>query len=166
VVNVQINSAPASYEQELIAIASWAYGEPWWTESAIAAYERKTKEAHADLAHVTAWLRFFELSGDAAEFPTYIDLNRILRARRSHEPLHGAFKAEGPLDTQELTHQIMAAKRLNPDDRALVQDNSNTIVQTFRMKARRGAALDGSKWRARRPVSVGSVNTCAVLYRT
>lgn len=48
-------------------------------ESAIAGYERKIKEAQADLAHVTASLRLFELSGDPSEFPAYIDLNRILR---------------------------------------------------------------------------------------
>jgi hypothetical protein len=48
-------------------------------EAAIAGYERKIKEAQADLAHVTASLRLFELSGGPSEFLAYMDLNRILR---------------------------------------------------------------------------------------
>jgi hypothetical protein len=114
-------------------------------ESAIAASERKIKATQADLAHDTAWLRLFELSGDSAEIPAYIDLNRILRRGEVTNLCMAALKAEGPLDTRELTHQIMAAKGLNPDDRVLAQDNSLRIVQTLRMKALRGAVLDGSE---------------------
>jgi len=116
-------------------------------ESAIAPYDRKIKETQADPAHVTAWLRLFELSGDTAEFPAYIDLNRILRRGEVTNLCMAALKAEGPLDTRELTHQIMAAKGLNPGDRVLAQDNSLRIVQTLRMRAQRGAVLDGSERR-------------------
>jgi hypothetical protein len=116
-------------------------------EGAIAGYERKIKEAQADLAHVTASLRLFELSGDPAEFPAYIDLNRILRRGEITSLCMAALRAEGPLDTRELTHRVMAAKGLNADDRVLAQAISLRIVQTLRMKARRGGALDGSERR-------------------
>src|SRR5277367_5070619 len=116
-------------------------------ESAIAGYERKIKEAQADLAHIGASLRLFELSGDPAEFPAYIDLNRILRRGEITALCMAALKAEGPLDTRELTHRVMAAKGLNADDRVLAQAISLRIVQSLRLKARRGGVLDGSERR-------------------
>jgi hypothetical protein len=116
-------------------------------EAAIAGYERKIKEAQADLAHVGASLRLFELSGDPAEFPAYIDLNRILRRGEITGLCMTTLQAEGPLDTRELTSRVMAAKGLNRDDRVLAQAISLRIVQTLRMKARRGGVLDGSERR-------------------
>ena len=116
-------------------------------ESAIAGYERKIKEAQADLAHVGASLRLFELSGDPAEFPAYIDLNRILRRGEITSICMAALQAEGPLDTRQLTSRVMAAKGLNADDRVLAQAISLRIVQSLRLKARRGGALDGSERR-------------------
>jgi hypothetical protein len=56
-----------------------------------------------------------------------------------------ALKAEGPLDTRQLTHRVMAAKGLNANDRVLAQAISLRIVQSLQLKARRGGALDGSK---------------------
>ena len=116
-------------------------------EAAIAGYERKIKEAQADLAHVTASLRLFELSGDPSEFPAYIDLNRILRRGEITGLCMAALKVEGPLDTRELTSRVMAAKGLNRDDRVLAQAISLRIVQSLRLKARRGGVLDGSERR-------------------
>lgn len=116
-------------------------------EAAVAEYERKIKEAQADLAHVTASLRLFELSGDQSEFPAYIDLNRILRRGEITRLCMTALKAEGPLDTRELTSRVMAAKGLNRDDRVLAQAISLRIVQSLRLKARRGGMLDGSERR-------------------
>src|ERR1700677_3060431 len=116
-------------------------------EGAIANYERKIKEAQADLAPVPASLRLFELSGDPSEFPAYIDLNRILRRGEVMALCMGALKAEGPLDTRELTSRIMAAKGLNRDDRVLAQAISLRIVQSLRLKARRGGTLDGNERR-------------------
>ena len=55
-----------------------------------------------------------------------------------------ALGAEGPLDTRQLTQRIMAAKGLNADDKVLAQSIALRIVQTLRMKARRGGVLDGS----------------------
>jgi hypothetical protein len=116
-------------------------------ESAIAGYERKIKEAQADLAHVTGSLRLFELSGDPADFPAYIDLNRILRRGEITRLCLSALQAEGPLDTRQLTHRVMAAKGLNADDKVLAKAISLRIVQTLRIKALRGGPLDGSERR-------------------
>jgi hypothetical protein len=58
-----------------------------------------------------------------------------------------ALRAEGPLDTRELASRVMAAKGLNRDDRVLAQAISLRIVQTLRIKARRGGVLDGSERR-------------------
>ncbi len=115
-------------------------------EGAIAAYERKIKEAQADLAHVTASLRLFELSGDPSEFPAYIDLNRILR-RGETTKLCIAALADGPLDTRQLTQHVMAAKGLNSDDRVLAKAIALRITQTLRVKTLRGGPLDGTERR-------------------
>ena len=116
-------------------------------ESAIAGYERKIKEAQADLAHVTASLRLFELSGDPSEFPAYIDLNRILRRGETTRLCMAALTAEGPLDTRQLTARVMATKGLNADDKVLAQAIALRITQTLRVKALRGGPLDGTERR-------------------
>ncbi|MCE9650248.1 MAG: hypothetical protein K8R18_11565 [Parvibaculum sp.] len=110
----------------------------------IAEYERKIKDAQADLAHVVASLRLFELTGDPSEFPSYIDLNRLLRRGETTRICIAALEAEGPLDTRELTQRVMRAKGLNETDKVLAQSIALRIVQTLRMKARRGGKLDGS----------------------
>jgi hypothetical protein len=110
----------------------------------IAEYERKIKAAQMDLAHVVASLRLFELTGDPSEFPPYIDLNRLLRRGETTKLCMAALAAEGPLDTRELAQRVMRAKGLNRGDKVLAQSIALRIVQTLRMKARKGGKLDGS----------------------
>jgi hypothetical protein len=69
----------------------------------------------------------FELSGDPAEVPACIELNRILRRGEITGLCMAALKAEGPLDTRELTHRVMAAKGLNADDRVLAQAIAQSV---------------------------------------
>jgi len=128
-------------------------------EGAIANYERKIKEAQADLAHVTASLRLFELSGDPSEFPSYIDLNRIFRRGETTRLCMEFLKAEGPLDTRQLTARVMGTKGLNSDDKVLFQAIALRITQSLRVKALRGGPLDGAErrkgvcvWRLNRPI--------------
>jgi hypothetical protein len=116
-------------------------------EAAIAGYERKIKEAQADLAHVTASLRLFELSGDPSEFPAYIDLNRIFRRGETTRLCMEALTAEGPLDTRQLTVRVMATKGLNSDDKVLAQAIALRITQSLRVKALRGGPLDETERR-------------------
>ena len=100
----------------------------------IAEYERKIKEAQHDLAHVSACLRLYELSGDPSDFPPYIDLNRLLRRGETTRLCLEALAKEGPLDTRELAQRVMRAKGLNPDDKMLGQAIALRIVQTLRLK--------------------------------
>lgn len=87
----------------------------------IAGYERKIKEARADLAHVTAALRLFEVTGEASELPPYIDLNRLLKRGETTAICMKALAVEGPLDTRELTQRVMRAKGLDPADKVMAQ---------------------------------------------
>jgi len=109
----------------------------------IASYEKKFKEAQADLAHVNATLRLFEASGEPADFPPYVDLNRVFRRGETTTLCMEALKAEGALDTRELTLRIMRAKGLDESDKVLSQTISLRVVQTLRMRAKRGK-IDGS----------------------
>lgn len=68
---------------------------------AIAAYENKLKQAQADLAHVNAALRLFKARGEPADFPPYVDLNRVLRRGETTKLCFEALAAEGPMDTRQ-----------------------------------------------------------------
>jgi hypothetical protein len=61
------------------------------------------------------------------------------------------------LDTRELTKRVMAAKGLNPDDKVMARAIALRVVQTLRMKARRGGVLDGTE--KRKGVSVWRLRT-------
>lgn len=108
----------------------------------IAAYERRLNQAQADLAHVNATLRLFDCSGEPSDFPPYLDLTRVFRRGETTALCMAALKAEGPLDTRELAYRVMRAKGLDTGDSVLKQAVALRIVQTLRMKARRGD-IDG-----------------------
>jgi hypothetical protein len=125
----------------------------------IAAYERKLRLARKDLAHVNATLRLFAATGEPEDFPPYIDLTRVFKRGETTAICLAAIKREGPLDTRELAIRVMRAKGLDVRDRVLVQSVGLRIVQTLRVKARRGGILDGSErrkgvcvWRLREPI--------------
>jgi hypothetical protein len=110
----------------------------------IAAYEAKLRQAQADLAHVNATLRLFAATGEPEDFPPYVDLNRVFRRGETTQICLSALRDEGPLDTRQLATRVMRAKGLDTDDKVLVTTVSLRIVQTLRMRARRGQELDGS----------------------
>lgn len=110
----------------------------------IAAYERRLNQAQADLAHVNATLRLFEVTGDPLDFPPYLDLTRVFRRGETTALCIAALKAEGPLDTRELTQRVMAAKGLDTSDRVLVKAVALRIVQTLRMRSTRSGDIDGT----------------------
>jgi len=111
---------------------------------AIANYEAKLREARADLAHVLATLRMFEVSGEPADFTPYFDLNRVFRRGETTELCMAALASEGPLDTRQLTQRIMVAKGLDASDRVLAQAIALRVVQTLRVRAKRRKGIDGS----------------------
>ena len=110
----------------------------------IAAYEAKLREARADLAHVLATLRLFEASGEPADFTPYVDLNRVFRRGETTQFCLATLKAEGPLDTRQLTERLMVSKGLDPADKVLSQSISLRVVQTLRVRALRRQGIDGS----------------------
>jgi len=103
----------------------------------IAHYERLIREAQHDLAHVNAALRLFEATGEAADLPPYVDLNRVLRRGETTKICMDALAAEGPLDTRQLAMRVIRAKGLSESDKVLAQTVALRVVQTLRMRARR-----------------------------
>jgi hypothetical protein len=113
----------------------------------IAAYEAKLRQAQADLAHVNATLRLFAATGEPEDFPPYVDLNRVFRRGETTKFCIEAIRSEGPLDTRQLAQRLIKWKGLDTDDKVLVTTVSLRIVQSLRMRARRGQELDGSERR-------------------
>jgi len=103
----------------------------------IAHYERLLREAQHDLAHVNASLRLFEATGEAADLPPYVDLNRVLKRGETTKICMDALAAEGQLDTRQLALRIIRAKGLTESDKVLAQSIALRVVQTLRMRARR-----------------------------
>jgi hypothetical protein len=108
----------------------------------IAAYERRLNQAQADLAHVNATLRLFEVTGDPNDFPPYLDLSRVFRRGETTDLCLEALRS-GPKDTRELAAHVMAAKGLDASDKVLCKAVALRIVQTLRMRQRRGD-IDGT----------------------
>lgn len=109
----------------------------------IAHYERLISDAQNDLAHINAALRLFEATGEPSELPAYVDLNRVLRRGETTRFCMEALAAEGSLDTRELAVRLMRAKGLNESDKVLLTSIALRVVQTLRMRARRGK-VDGT----------------------
>jgi hypothetical protein len=50
--------------------------------NAMAHYERLIKQARADLAHLTACIRLFDVEGEeASRIPAYADIHRLFKHR-------------------------------------------------------------------------------------
>jgi hypothetical protein len=47
--------------------------------ASIANYEKKLAQARADLAHITAAITIFEVSGEPEDMPRYVDIHRCFR---------------------------------------------------------------------------------------
>src|SRR5882724_430877 len=104
----------------------------------IAKYEKLLLDAQHDLAHVNSALRLFEATGEAGDLPPYVDLNRVLRRGETTKICMDALAKEGPLDTRQLALRVIRAKGLSESDKVLAQTVALRVVQTLRMRARRG----------------------------
>ncbi len=78
-------------------------------EGAVVAYEKRFIEARANLAHVTATLRMFELTDDPASLPAYVDVGRLFKRGEVVSICFAALAQEGPLDTRELGLRVVCA---------------------------------------------------------
>lgn len=98
------------------------------------------------MAHVLATLRPLEASGKPSYCPAYVDLNRVFRRGETTGLWMAAFATEGPLDTRQLTERLILAKGLKTGDKVLAQSIALRVVQTLRLRAKRGL-VDGTERR-------------------
>jgi hypothetical protein len=126
----------------------------------IAHYERLLREAEHDLAHINAGLRLFEATGEAADLPPYVDLNRVMRRGETTKICMDALAKEGPLDTRQLALRVIRSKGLSESDKVLAQTVALRVVQTLRMRARQGRKRDKDKGRLCMAVTTPNTSDC------
>jgi len=109
--------------------------------AAIANYEKRLAQARADLAHITAAITIFEVSGDVEEIPPYVDIHRCFRRGEAIALCKDAL-ASGPLNTLAL--RVMAAKGLDAGDKVLAKAVAGRLIHALRQQCRRGL-IDGTE---------------------
>ncbi len=113
--------------------------------ASIRLYERQLGQARADLAHVTAAIRIFEASGDAADMARYGDTPRLFK-RGEPVALCKEALAKGPMTTRELAQHVMKAKGLDVGDKVLAKGIGSSLIHALRMQKQRGKIiLDGKQ---------------------
>lgn len=125
--------------------------------ASIANYEKKLAQARADLAHITAAIAIFEVSGDIEEIPPYVDIHRCFKRGEAITICKEALAAHGPLNTRQLALKVMAAKGLDTGDKVLAKAIAGRLIHALRQQCRRGL-IDGTEkhlgarvWAAREP---------------
>jgi hypothetical protein len=113
-------------------------------EQAIATYEKRLAEARRDLAHVNATVQLFE-AGDAGDVRAWTDIHRLFRRGEIVAICKAALAQEGPLDTRELSHRVMAAKGFNGEDNELRKTVAYKIVQALSLQRKRGLVASEGK---------------------
>jgi hypothetical protein len=103
--------------------------------SSITAYEKKLAQARADLAHITAAIAIFEVSGDPADTAPYVDVHRLFRRGEVIDLCKQAL-AHGPLNTRQLALKVMAAKGLDTGDKVLATAIAGRLIHATAMPAR------------------------------
>jgi hypothetical protein len=107
-------------------------------EGAVVAYEKRLIEARANLAHVTATLRMFELTDDPASLPAYVDVGRLFKRGEVVAICFAALAQEGPLDTRELGLRVVRAKGFDETDGVLRHTVVYRVVQALSIQRKRG----------------------------
>ncbi|MEX0751607.1 MAG: hypothetical protein WD073_01600 [Xanthobacteraceae bacterium] len=115
-------------------------------ERAIKAYEKQITDARADLSHINATLRLFEVGGERTQFPVHMGLARLFERGELFGLCKTALEtAPEGLDTRQLALSIIQAKGLNETDKVLRQAVAYSIVNVMRRQAARGSVLAGQK---------------------
>jgi len=114
-------------------------------EAAITNYERALDQARADLSHVNACIAMFEASGEPGDMAPYMDLHRLFKRGEVMTICKRHLEAEGPLDTRELAHRVMAEKGLDTGDKVLAKTLTLKIVHALRQQEKRGKVLGKGK---------------------
>jgi len=113
-------------------------------ENAIVAYEKRLKEARRDLAHVNATIQLFDADTAPEGVKVYQDIHRLFKRGELTAICKAALAEQGPMDTRQLSHHVMAVKGFG-DDNELRKAIAYRIVQALRMQARRGKIGDAGK---------------------
>jgi hypothetical protein len=105
---------------------------------AIAAYEKKLGQARADLAHINAAIRIFELGDAEGKFTApYVDIYRLFQRGEMSAICREALK-DGPRNTRELAVVIMKAKGMDTGDKVLAKAIGYRLIHALRIQARIG----------------------------
>jgi hypothetical protein len=105
---------------------------------AIANYEKKLNQARADLAHINAAIRIFELGDAEGRFTApYVDIYRLFKRGEMAAICREALK-DGPRNTRELAVGIMKAKGLDTGDKVLAKAIGYRLIHALRIQARIG----------------------------
>jgi hypothetical protein len=113
-------------------------------QASIKLYEDRIKQARADLAHVTAYIKIFEASGDPEDMPRYVDVYRLF-ARGEQITLCKEALATGQKSTRDLALHVMEAKGLDVGDKVMAKAVAAQLIHSLRMQANRGKILRAGK---------------------
>lgn len=113
--------------------------------NAIVQYERLLEQARADLAHVTAAIRLFEVPDDPARAPAYADIHRLYKHRELVTLCKRAIAERGPQDTRQLAAYALEAKGLSGGDKVLAKAVAGRVIHSMRMQHARGGMADGGR---------------------
>jgi len=116
----------------------------------IAAYEKKLNQARADLAHINAAIRIFELGDAEGKFSApYVDIYRMFKRGEMAAICREAL-ASGPQNTRQLALVVMKAKGLDTGDRVLAKAVSYRLIHALRIQARIGKIVGMGRDKAAR----------------
>jgi len=106
-------------------------------ELSIVNYEKRLEQARADLSHINAAIVIFEVSGERADLPPYVNIRLLFRHQEAMQLCKEALKA-GPMNTRQLALHCMQAKGLDTTDRVLCKSIAARLIHPLTQQARRG----------------------------
>lgn len=114
-------------------------------QARIADYERKIKQARADLAAIGAAIRIFEVTGETNEVSAYTDLHRLFKRGESLAIARKALAERGPLTTSEIAKVVMKAKGLDATDAVLRKQVALRLVHALLIQCKSGRLVSPGK---------------------
>ncbi|MDE2364232.1 MAG: hypothetical protein KGM42_16275 [Hyphomicrobiales bacterium] len=100
-------------------------------------YERQLDQARADLAHVNAAMRIFQID-EREHLPAYLDMHRVFTRKEKWPVIEAALREGVPLTTRELAVRLMRWKGLDTSDAVMSKAVSNLLIHSLRMAQTRG----------------------------
>lgn len=109
-------------------------------QDAIVYLEGKLTEARADLIHVNAVLRLFEIGPDATQqFPAHVNLSRVFSAGELFAHAKAALTEAGkPITTREIGAYVLRVKGWDTADPILHRGVTHRLIYTLSKAMRYG----------------------------